>query len=103
MASNRLHTLLAMVAQNPTDSFARYGLAMEYANTGELEKAVEQFRKLLSMNPNYAAAYYHAAQVLEKLGRLDEARQVYEQGIDTTTRLGDLHTRGELEAALALL
>jgi len=103
MASNRLQTLLAMVAQNPTDSFARYGLAMEYSGTGELGKAVEEFRTLLSINPNYAAAYYHAGQALEKLGQVDEARQVYQQGIDATTRLGDLHTRSELEAALDLL
>ncbi len=92
-----------MVAQNPTDSFARYGLAMEYVNRGELEGAVNEFRALLSINPNYAAAYYHCGQALEKLSRVPEARQVYEQGIETATRLGDLHTRGELEAALELL
>jgi len=68
-----------------------------------LERAVGEFRALLATNPNYAAAYYHAAQSLEKLGRIEEARQTYQQGIEITTRLGDLHTRGELEAALALL
>lgn len=98
-----MQTLQAMVAQNPTDSFARYGLAMEYGRDGNFEKAVEEFRSLLSINPNYAAAYYHAGQALEKIGRIEEARQVYLEGIDTTTRLGDLHTRGELQAALDLL
>jgi Tfp pilus assembly protein PilF len=92
-----------MVAQNPTDSFARYGLAMECLNHGDLEGAVNEFRALLSINPNYAAAYYHCGQALEKLGRLTEARHVYEQGIETATRLGDLHTRGELEAVLDML
>lgn len=92
-----------MVAQNPSDSFARYGLAMAYGAEGQWEKALVEFRSLLSINPNYAAAYYHAGQALEKLARNDEARQIYEQGIETTTRLGDLHTRSELQAALDLL
>ena len=101
--SDRLETLRTMVARNPTDSFARYGLAMEHATRGNLEAAVDEFRALLSINPNYAAAYYHYGQALEKLGRPEEARHVYEQGIETTTRLGDLHTRSELETARDLL
>ena len=40
MATNRLEILLSMVEKNPQDSFARYGLAMEYANTGDLERAI---------------------------------------------------------------
>jgi tetratricopeptide (TPR) repeat protein len=103
MASNRLQGLLAMLAQNPSDSFARYGVAMEYASAGELEKAVEEFRVLLAANPNYPAAYYHAGRALERLGRTEEAREVYRKGVEITTHLGDLHTRSELEAALDLL
>ena len=101
--SDRLDTLRTMVARNPTDNFARYGLAMEYTNLGDLEGAINEFRALLSINPNYAAAYYHCGQTLEKLGRTSEARDIYEQGIEASTRLGDLHTRTELEAARDLL
>jgi tetratricopeptide (TPR) repeat protein len=101
--SNRLEVLRNMVAQNPKDSFSRYGLAMEYANSGDLERAIEEYRALLSVNPNYSAAYYHGGQTLEKLGRRDEARAVYRDGIEATTRIGDLHTRSEIQAALDLL
>jgi Tfp pilus assembly protein PilF len=101
--SNRLEVLKTMVAQSPEDSFMRYGLATEYANTGDLEQAITEFRALLASNPNYSAAYYHGAQTLEKLGRRDEARQLYHDGIEATTRNGDLHTRSELQAALDLL
>jgi tetratricopeptide (TPR) repeat protein len=103
MPDSRLDLLKNMVAQNPADSFARYGLAMECARTGNLEQAMEEYRALLALNPDYAAAYYHGGQTLEKLGRPDEARALYRQGIETTTRTGDLHTRSELEAALQLL
>jgi tetratricopeptide (TPR) repeat protein len=92
-----------MVARNPNDSFARYGLAMEYANSGELENAMEEYRALLAVNPNYPAAYYHGGQTLEKLGRREDARSLYRQGLEATTRIGDLHTRSEIQAALDLL
>ncbi len=103
MATNRLEILLSMVANNPQDSFARYGLAMEYANTGDLERAIGEYRVLIGFNPDYAAAYFHGGQTLEKLGRVEEARQVYQQGIEATARTGDPHTRSELQAALDML
>ncbi len=100
---SRRETLQAMLAQNPQDTFARYGLAMDYANSGELESAVTEYRALLAANPNYAAAYFHGGQALEKLGRVEEARELYENGIEVTGRTGDHHTQSELQAALELL
>jgi tetratricopeptide (TPR) repeat protein len=100
---NRLEILQTMVEQNPKDSFSRYGLAMEYANTGGLEKAVAEYETLLSFNPDYAAAYYHGGQTLEKLGRLDDARSFYRRGLEATRRSGDAHTHSEIQAALDIL
>ncbi len=103
MATNRLEILKQMLAQDPNNSFARYGLAMELAKDGQLKQAVSEFETLLAKDQSYVAAYYHGGQTLEKLGRVDEARVVYEQGIEASTRKGDLHTRSEIEAALSLL
>jgi len=103
MSVNRMEVLKNMLAQNPRDSFARYGLAMEHANQGDLEQAVAEYRVLLEHNPDYAAAYFHGGQALEKLGRVEDARVMYEQGIATTSRTGDRHTKSELQAALDML
>jgi Tfp pilus assembly protein PilF len=103
MATNRLEMLEQMVSQDPNNTFARYGLAMEYANSGDWARAVVEFRTLLQHDGDYAAAYYHAGQALEKLGELEQARLMYEQGMEASTRKGDLHTRSEIEAALSLL
>ena len=100
---NRLEILQSMVEQKPTDAFARYGLAMELVNTGKPEDAVRQFELLLQHNPNYAAGYFHGGQTLEKLGRTDEAREIYSRGIEVTGRTGDSHTQSELQGALSLL
>jgi Tfp pilus assembly protein PilF len=103
MASTRFEVLQSMVEQNPADAFSRFGLAMEYVNSGDLENAVDQFVKLLDHNPTYAAAYYHGGQTLQKLGRIDEAKGLYRKGIEVTSASGDEHTSNELQAALETL
>ena len=92
-----------MVAQNPADAFARYGLAMELVKSGELEGAVAEFRALLEHNPNYAAAYFHGGQVLEKLGDVEQARDVLREGHRSDRTHRRSHARSELQAALDML
>lgn len=103
MGSARLDILKSMVEQKPEDAFSRYGLAMEYARQGELESAVTEFETLLRHNPGYAAGYFHGGQTLEKLGRIEEAREFYRRGIEVTDASGDSHTRSELIGALQML
>jgi Tfp pilus assembly protein PilF len=103
MPNSRIEILKSMVEQNPGNAFGSYGLAMEYVNTGDLEAAAQQFHALLEHNPTYAAGYFHGGQTLEKLGRTDDAKDLYRRGIEVTKTTGDGHTRSELEGALALL
>jgi tetratricopeptide (TPR) repeat protein len=103
MPSSRVEALRAMVEQNPQHGFARYGLAMEYANTGEYDNAISEFRSLLEIDANYAAAYYHLGRTYERAGRIDDARSTYQKGIEVTRRTGDSHTQSELQAALDVL
>ncbi len=100
MAANRIETLKSMVEQDPGNAFTRYGLAMEYVNTGAPEQAIEQFHALLAAHPDYGAGYYHAGRAFEKLGRVNEARSMYQRGIESTGRSGDRYTQSELQAAL---
>lgn len=103
MATNRLEVLRNLLAQNPNDSFARYGLAMEYVNAGQLEDAVTAFRAVIEGNPGYSYAYFHGGQTLEKLGRVEDAGAMYTQGIEAASRIGDQKALTELQAALDLL
>ncbi len=103
MATNRLDVLKQMLAQDPGNSFARYGLAMELSKSGDVKDAVAEFKALLASDSTYVAAYYHCGQSLEKLGDLEGARAIYEEGIKASAKKGDTHTLGEIEAALNLL
>ncbi len=97
---SRIEILEQLLAQNPANSFARYGLAMEFVKSGDLENAVREFASILQADPNYSAAYFHGGQTLEKLGRLDDARDYYRRGLDVTR---DPHARAELQASLDIL
>jgi len=99
----RIDALKNMVAADPGNAFLRYGLAMEYKNTGDLDAAAAEFRTLITADPNYSAAYFHGGQTLERLGKVDEARELYTEGVAVTTRKGEEHARSELQTALALL
>jgi thioredoxin-like negative regulator of GroEL len=103
MASSRLDILKSMVAKNPGDTFARYGLAMEYKGAGDWEAAMHEFRALIAANPDYHAAYFHGGQTLERMGREDEARELYREGVEAAARVGNGHARAEMQGALDLL
>ncbi len=103
MPADRLEALRGILKDNPADALARYGLAMELVKRGEFDAAVAEFRALIEVKPDHAYAYFHAGQALEKLGRLGEARQVYQDGVEAASQKGDSHARSELEAAIVLL
>jgi len=104
MASERIDALRQMLELDPKNTFVRYGLAMELTKSKEdKEAAIVEFHKLMEINPDYSATYFHCGKTLEGMGRLDEAREVMERGVAVTRRTGDVHTMSELQGALELL
>jgi len=97
---DRIAILNEILSQNPTDSFARYGLAMEYSKNGEIERALEEFAKLISANPDYTAGYFMAAQTLARAERIDDAKKMLADGIASARRTGNAHAQAEMEAML---
>jgi predicted Zn-dependent protease len=102
-AMERMALLNEILSQNPADAFARYGLAMEYSNAGEVERALDEFKKLLATNPDYTAGYFMAAQTLTRAGRSDEAKKMLVDGISSAKRTGNAHAESEMEGMLTEL
>jgi thioredoxin-like negative regulator of GroEL len=92
--------LQQILAANPGDSFARYGLAMDYAGRNDLESSLREFATLLRNNPAYTAGYFMAAQTLVRAGRVEDARQHLERGIASARREGNSHAETEMQAML---
>jgi tetratricopeptide (TPR) repeat protein len=100
MSDDRLQLLTQFLRENPNDAFARYGLAMEHANRGDIESALGEFSKLIELHPDYSAGYFMAAQMLAKVGRNDEAKTFLEGGIAAAARTGNAHAKSEMQAML---
>jgi predicted Zn-dependent protease len=97
---DRVALLNEVLSQNPTDAFARYGLAMEYSKAGDVERALDEFGKLLATHPDYTAGYFMAAQTLAKAERVDEARKMLADGIASAKKTGNGHAESEMQAML---
>ncbi len=100
---DRIAALNDILAQNPNDTFARYGLAMEYSKQGDLDRSLAEFSTLLKTDPDYTPGYFMAAQTLAKAERIAEAKTMLADGIASARRTGNLHAQGEMEAMLAEL
>lgn len=97
---DRLAMLTEILSQNPNDAFARYGLAMEYSKSGESDRAMEEFGKLLGTHPDYTAGYFMGAQTLVAANRREEARKMLVEGISSAVRTGNSHAQSEMTALL---
>jgi predicted Zn-dependent protease len=97
---DRIAMLTEILTANPTDSFARYGLAQEYSNAGQIEQALAEFKTLIGNNPDYTPAYFMAAQTLAKADRIDEAKRMLVDGISSARRTSNTHAQSEMTAML---
>lgn len=100
---DRIAALNEILTEHPKDAFARYGLAMEYSNQGDLDRALAEFSILLENNPDYTAGYFMAAQTLVRAERSDDAKKMLQDGITSARRTGNLHAQSEMEALLVEL
>ena len=89
-----------MVAKNPANALARFGLANEAVKENLLEEAREQYAAYLSMHDDDGNGYQRLAEVLARLGDLSGARAALRRGIDASRRFGHPSMANELEARL---
>ena len=97
---DRIALLTEILTATPDDTFARYGLALEYSKAGQTEKALEEFKTLIENNPDYTPAYFMAAQTLATASRIDEAKRMLVDGISSARRTGNTHAQSEMTAML---
>ncbi len=102
MTTKRLAYLEKLTSEGSTDSFAWYGLALEYKTLGRLEDALRTFESLRAKDPTYVPMFLMCGQMLAEANR-PEARTWLEAGITAARDKRDTHALGELEAALDAL
>ncbi len=99
----RREKLEAMLADDPSDLFLRYGLALELDKEGDHEGSLARLTQLRSEKPPYVPAFFMAAQQLVRLGRTEDARGLLRDGIEQARQQGNAHAAGEMSELLASL
>ena len=97
---NRIEKLNEMLLQQPKDCFLHHALGLEWIKLSEMEKALNSFLNVISIDENYVGTYYHLAKTYEKLGQVEQAVVIYEKGIQIATKCNDKHAKNELQMAL---
>jgi Tfp pilus assembly protein PilF len=95
----RIEKLKEMLRTNPSDSFLKHALALEYLKVGDDQEARILFESILNKDPDYTGSYYHLAKLLERLGDVKSAIEWFEKGMAAAKKKGDQHTYNELRAA----
>lgn len=101
MAETRIELFKKMIAADPNNSTVRFGLANELLKLERFEEAASELQTYLSQTDDQGNAYGKLAQALERLGKIDEARAAYQQGIATANRHGHPGMAQDFEMALA--
>jgi predicted Zn-dependent protease len=97
---DKIAGLKEIIALDPKNSFARYGIAMELAKGGSVDEAMAEFNTILANDPDYTAAYFMAAQTLTSAGRTSEAIERLKAGISCAARSGNRHAMSEMQGML---
>ncbi len=102
----RMDQIEALLADDPSDAFLRYGLAMEHTSQGDDATAAQLLQDLIALDPAkpYLPAFLMCGQALARLGREGEAAELLKHGIAAATMAGTpdaLHARGEMQGLLS--
>jgi predicted Zn-dependent protease len=98
---SRLEAFREMVAKNPSNVLARFGLANEAVKEKRFEEAAENYAAYLDAHDDEGNGWQRYAEVLLELGRPADAKAALRSGIEAARRFGHPSMASELEERLA--
>ena len=101
--NTRLQQLLELLKDEPNDSFLNYALALEYAKSNDVLKAIELIEAVLVRDENYLGAYYQLGKYFEQTGNKEKAVATYNKGIAIAKKQNNRKALGELNEAVMML
>lgn len=100
---SRLESFRAMVAKNPDNVLARYGLAVEAEKEGQLDEAREHFEAYLARYDDEGNGWQRLADVRRRLGDVAGAREALERGMEAAHRFGHPGMEDEMRETMGEL
>ena len=96
--SARRQRLEASLAENPSDPFLRYGLAMQCLREGDVDEGRARLRSLIADHPDdQVIAYQQLGQSYAETGETEAAMAMLQTGIVKARARGDWHAASEME------
>lgn len=103
MPNPRIEPLKRVLAMEPDDDVAWFGLGKAYMDDGNWAEAAAALERCIAVKPTYSAAYFALAQSLKTLNQLDRCREVSVTGIEVSRKNGDAMVTKNLELLLGTL
>lgn len=85
---SRIEYFERMLAENPDDPTGLMALANEYEKAERFEDEAAVLQRYVARHEDEGNAYLRLGEVLSRLGREDEAREAYEQGVRQAEKYG---------------
>ncbi|GKS59078.1 TPR repeat-containing protein [Nitrospira sp.] len=103
MPNPRIEPLKKVLALEPNDDVAWFGLGKAYMDDGDWKEAVAALESCIRVKPAYSAAYLALAQSLQQLHQFEHCKAVCETGIEVSRKNGDAMVTKNLEMLITSL
>jgi tetratricopeptide (TPR) repeat protein len=97
---SKIDVFRQMVAKNPENHLAHFGLANEALKLGLAEEAATHLREYLARYDDEGNGWGRLGEALLSLGRTDDARDAFRRGIEASHRFGHPSMANEFERRL---
>jgi hypothetical protein len=81
------------IPEKPDDFMDHYLIGCDHERRQMYASAIESFREVIAINPDYGAAYSNLGNVFYKIGRYDDAADSYRQAIRISPGVPSLYTK----------
>ena len=88
MVQSKIEIFTAMLAEQPENAMIWYGLASEQYKLENWAEAAKSLRQVVSLNPNYTAAYQMLGTVLLNTDDRAGAQEAWRNGVEAARRTG---------------
>ncbi|MEZ4575029.1 MAG: glycine cleavage T C-terminal barrel domain-containing protein [Vampirovibrionales bacterium] len=101
--AQRLAMFEEVLALDPDDLVAGYGLGSLYLARGAFEQAVACLSHNIEVDAGHSVSYLALGQAYEGMGNSQKAEAVYEAGVAVASRRGDMRPLSQMQTHLARL
>ena len=101
MVQSKIEVFTTMLTEQPENAMIWYGLASEQFKLENWAEAAESLRQVVSLNPDYTAAYQMLGTALANVDDLAGAERAWRDGIEAAGRTGAWKAGQHMQALLA--